>query len=458
MIKRESVKSRDQEDLFRHKLVNIIDMSHELVELSRIIDWDQLDAELLEHYNQDWGRPAKPIRLMVGLLMLQHIYNLSDELLVSRWKENPYFQYFCGCDYFQHQLPINPTSLIKFRRRISSRGCERILSETIKTAITGKVVKRSDLATVVVDTTIQEKNITYPTDTKLGYRCLLKLVALAKQHNVPLRQTYVRKSKEASFKASQYARSNKHKLMKKEVKKVRNYLGRVYREIKRALVIEEKKALGADMIYDQAFIEKRNSLSEVLSLASRIIDPGPRNTGRIYSLHEPGVICFNKGKTYKRFEFGSKVSVVATHKQGLVLSCEGLLNNPYDGHSLSDSLLRAEKVGSAVINEVYVDKGYRGHQVTDKKVYISGQKRGVTRWIRHKMKRRNLVEAINSSMKNFGRMRRNFLKGLMGDALNAILCGMGHNLRMILVRIRARILFLLFQILNFLQKTSLQEK
>lgn len=146
---------------------------------------------------------------------------------------------------------------------------------------------------------------------------MLKLVALAKQYNIPLRQTYVRKSKEASFKASIYARSLKHKFMRKEAKKVRNYLGRVYREINKALVIEEKQALGVDMIYNRAFVEKRNSLREVLNLASRIIDPGPRNTGRIYSLHEPGVICFNKGKAYKRFEFGSKVSVVATHKQGL---------------------------------------------------------------------------------------------------------------------------------------------
>jgi len=452
MIRKNDRNAKLQDDMFRYKLEKLIDMRHELVALSKLIDWDQLNVELSEHYNQDWGRPAKPIRLMVGLLMLQHIHNLSDEALVARWVENPYFQYFCGCDYFQHHLPINPTSLIKFRKRISSQGCEKILSETIKTAITGKVVKKQDLTKVVVDTTIQEKNITYPTDTKLGYRCLLKLVALAKKHNIPLRQTYVRKSKEASFKASMYAKSNKHKLMRKEVKKVKNYLGRVYREINKALSAAEKEALGPDMIYEEGFVVKRNECNEYLSLASRIIDPGPRNICRIYSLHEPGVHCFNKGKTHKKFEFGSKVSVVATHKQGLVLSCESLLNNPYDGHTLSDSLIRAEKLSSSVIEEAYVDKGYRGHKITDKNVYISGQKQGVTRWIKHKMKRRNLVEGINGSMKNFGRMRRNYLKGLMGDSINAALCGAGHNLRMILVRIRARILFLLIQILNFFQK------
>lgn len=134
-------------------------MSHELVELSKLIDWDQLNVELSGYYNQDWGRPAKPIRLMVRLLMLQHIHNLSDESLVSRWLENPYFQYFCGCDYFQHQLPINPASLIKFRKRISSKGCAKILSETIKAAITSKIVKRADLTTVVVDTTIKKKTL-----------------------------------------------------------------------------------------------------------------------------------------------------------------------------------------------------------------------------------------------------------------------------------------------------------
>ena len=384
--------------------------------------------------------------------MLQHIHNLSDEALVSRWKENPYFQYFCGCDYFQHQLPINPTSLTKFRKRISSQCWEKILSETIKTAITGTVVKKQDLTKVVVDTTIQEKNITNPTDTKRAYKCLLKLVALAKKYNIPLRQTYVRKSKEASFKASMYAKSNKHKLMKKEIKKVKNYLGRVYRELNKALSLAEQEALGPDVIYDEGFIVKRNECRDILSLASRIIDPGPRNICRIYSLHEPGVHCFNKGKTHKKFEFGSKVSVVATHKQGLVLSCASLLNNPYDGHTLSDSLIRAEKLSSASIKEAYVDKGYRGHKIIDKEIFISGQKRGVTRWIKDKMKRRNLIEGINGSMKNFGRMKRNYLKGLIGDSINAALCGVGHNLRMILVRIRARILFLFIRILKFLEK------
>lgn len=151
-------------------------------------------------------------------------------------------------------------------------------------------------------------------------------------------------------------------------------------------------------------------------------------------MHAPEVECIAKGKAHKPYEFGVKVGVVTTSKESFVVGMKALPGNPYDGHTLEASLEQAARLTGMAPKEVYVDRGYRGHGVTLEtlKVWIAGARRGVTVAIKKKLKRRNAIEPVIGHLKSDGRLARNFLKGALGDAMNALLCGAGHNLRKIL--------------------------
>jgi len=179
------------DDLFRHRLENLIDTCHELVKLSESINWDHFEGQWGATFC-DNGRPGIATRLIAGRHYLKHTYALSDEQVVQRWSENPYWQYFCGATYFQHELPLNPSSLTRWRQRLGGKGMESLLSATIDAAIESKAVKARDLKRVTVDSTVQEKAIAFPTDSRLYNRARERLVRLAKAHGVPLRQSYVR--------------------------------------------------------------------------------------------------------------------------------------------------------------------------------------------------------------------------------------------------------------------------
>ena len=153
--------------LFETKLTDIVEEKHELCILSGHIDWDALNDKFKVVYCENFGRPGKEIRLMISLQYLKYTFNVSDEVLVKMWVENPYWQYFSGEEYFQHSFPINPSLMTKFRNRVKSNNIEHLLSETIKSGLTLKVINKKSLENVTVDTTVQEKNITFPTDAKL---------------------------------------------------------------------------------------------------------------------------------------------------------------------------------------------------------------------------------------------------------------------------------------------------
>ncbi len=220
-------------DLFRHRLENMLDMRHELIRLSNLIHWPALAKEFGAFYSEGQGRPGKPIRLMAGLILLQHTYKLSDEEVVLRGRENPYWQYFCGFEYFQHDFPLDPTSLIKWRKRIGKEGCEKILVLPVQAGIESGTLKVSHTKRVIVDTTVQEKNIAFPTDSALYVKALEKLVAFAKQLGIELRQTYKRKAKVLALQVSRYAHASQFKRMHKPLRTLKCLVGRVYRDIQR---------------------------------------------------------------------------------------------------------------------------------------------------------------------------------------------------------------------------------
>lgn len=402
--------------LFEIRLSDQINPKQPLYRLSQLLDWDGIERDIEELFFADKGRPGQSTRLVVGLLMLQHMFEISDEQVVEAWVENPYWQYFCGYDYLQWEVPIDRTSLTKWRHRLGEAGLDLILSYTVKAAKEAGIVAKKDLSQVAVDTTVMEKNITYPTDAKLYQRSRERLVKLAKKLGIELRQTYVRVAKTALVKTSRYAHAKQMKRAKKQIKKLKTFLGRVVRDVDRKS--KQLKILPPE-------------LKEELRIAKRILEQKRQSKNKIYSVHEPDVECISKGKVHKRYEFGNKVSLVLTHKIGLALSAKALHGNPYDGHTLKDALDGAEKNSKAEIKRAFVDKGYRGHGIEDKTIIMSGQKKGMTLHLKRLLKRRQAIEPHIGHMKSDGKLGRNYLRGKVGDKNNAVLVGVGHNLRLI---------------------------
>jgi IS5 family transposase len=409
-------------DLFRNRLENLLNQRHELYRLAGLIDWSQFDSEFGSLYCPDNGCPAKATRLMVGLQYLKHIYGMSDEAVVRRWVENPYWQYFCGATYFEHQLPIDPSSMTRFRRRIGEPGCELILQATVAAGLKSKTIKPAHLKRITVDTTVQEKAVSFPTDSKLLNRSRVRLVKLCRQNGVVLRQSYARKGPEALFKANRYAHARQFRRMRGRVKKLRTYLGRVVRDIERKIA-------------NQA--EKQVVFAEELALAKRLLAQQKKDKNKLYSLHAPEVECISKGKAHKRYEFGVKASIATTNKSNFVVGGMALPGNPCDGHTLTKALAQVRRMTGSVIEEAFVDRGYRGHGETQTTVFISGQRRGIkTQRLKCSLKRREAIEPVIGHLKSDGLLGRNYLKGTEGDQMNVILSCAGHNLRLILRQLR----------------------
>lgn len=396
--------------LFQGRLSDQLDPSHHLRLLAEIIDWKALEENLALYFDPDRGAPGKPVRLIVGLLMLQSMFNLSDVAVVEQWVENGYWQFFCGFDHLQWDFPLDPSSLSRWRRRLGKEGIELILKQTVDAAKRSGAILKSSLKRAVVDTTVMPKNITFPTDAKLYYRALRALVRQAKRRNFRLRQSYARVSKRALIRSSRYAHARQMRRSKRETKRLKTWLGRVYREVSR---------------------QAGPSLSRLLGTVERILQQTRTSSDKVYSIHEPQVRCIAKGKVGRKYEFGCKVSLVVTLKEGLVLSSQALTGNPYDGHTLSETLAKAEELSGARIERAYVDKGYRGHGDETHEVFISGQRRGVTRSIRKELKRRQSIEPHISHMKSENRLGLNRLAGFLGDQLNALLAGLGHNMNLL---------------------------
>lgn len=415
-----------QKNLFLIPLDRLIDPRHPLAKLSGQINWGAFDETFGSLYSPGMGRPAKPTRLMVGLHYLKHTHDLSDEEVVARWVENPYWQYFCGGENFVHELPIDPSLMTRWRKRLGEKGLEKLFEETIKTGLSTGVLKPSALEKLNVDTTVQEKAITYPTDAKLYHRMRQKLVRLAKRQGVELRQSYTFLSKKALFMQGQYSRSRKPRKSAGQVRKIKVYLGRVARDI-------ERKVAG------KAGLTK--AFSSHLALAQRILKQQRGDKGKVYSVHEPEVQCIAKGKVHKKYEFGCKVGIVATSRHPFIVGIKAFTGNPYDGHTLAECIEQAERLTGRAASAVFVDKGYRGHNYTGKAaVHIAGTKKKVSRTLKRWLKRRSAIEPVIGHTKAESRLGRNYLKGAEGDVMNALLAGSGQNIR----RLLAALLLFLF--------------
>jgi IS5 family transposase len=428
-----------QTDLLRSRLDAIIDMDHALVKLSRTIDWSFLEQRLGAVYQDKPGRPPLPTRLMAGLAVLKHTYDLSDEVLCERWVENPYYQFFCGEEFFQHRLVFDRSSLTRWRQRMGEEKLQALLQESLSVATRTEAIKPSDLNRVIVDTTVQPKNVMFPTDARLLNRAREILVRLAKGAGLTLRQSYRRVGKLALISHQRYAHAKQFKRANRALRTLRTYLGRVIRDIARKLEGE-------------VGLLDRVALDRMLALARCVLEQKQRQRGRkIYSLHAPEVECIGKGKAHRPYEFGVKVSVATTlaHAKGgqFVAHVKALPGNPYDGHTLATVIPDMEAMIGNTIERILADKGYRGHNAPPDykfRVFTSGQKRRVTPNIKRELRRRSAVEPVIGHLKSEHRMGRNYLWHPQGDAANAVLAAVGYNFR----RLIRWLGLLLSQILN----------
>jgi len=412
-------------DLFRARLEQIINMKHELVQLAGKIDWAWLDGEIAPLYS-DKGRPGIETRFVIGLLLLKHIYGLSDEGVCERWIYDPYFQHFTGEEFFQHEFPHERSDLSHWRKRLGNK-LELLLAESLRVAHESGALRSKDLARVTVDTTVQPKAITFPTDAKLLHAAIRGLNRLAKKHGMRLRQSYLRVAKHAAMMAGRYAHAKQFNRHRKQLRILRSRLGRIIRDIGRKIA-------------GQPALEEVFALP--LARASQIRSQQQRQRGwKLYAFHAPEVECIGKGKARAPYEFGVKVALVTTNARApggqFVLGAKALPGNPYDGHTLKAAIEDTEQLTGHTIERVYVDKGYRGHDAANPhRVFISGQKRGVFGAIKRELRRRSAIEAVIGHMKAGGHLDRCYLKGAAGDAANAILSAVGYNLRLVLAWLR----------------------
>jgi len=395
--------------------------NHELFRLASVIPWDRLATDFGALYCADNGRPGVPIRLMVGLHLLKHIDGISDEAVVAKWVENPYWQWFCGEEFFQHELPINPSQMTRWRKRIGEEGMEKLLQATIEAGKITRTITERSFEKVIVDTTVQPKAIQHPTDARLYRKVHAAILRIAEKEGLDLRQSYRKLMDRAFRKHAGHMKAKQFKRAKKVLKSLKTMAGRVVRDVERKLTDAAWEAhCGKFLLSELILTQKRTT------------------KGKVYSLHASEVECIAKGKAHRPYEFGVKVSLAVTHKEGFVVGIQSCPDNPYDGHTLDGQLDQVERLTGQLPAFTFVDKGYKGHGIPEERsrVLISGtRKLGYT--LKRHLRRRSAVEPEIGHMKAEGLLGRNFLKGVQGDAINAILCGAGHNLRKILARLRA---------------------
>lgn len=392
-------------------LIDTIDQRHPLVLLSDKIRWQRFEELFSKHYSERMGKPAKPIRLMVSLLILKQLRNLSDESIVEQWSENLYFQYFSGQQFFVPKVPCSSTELVEFRKRIGTEGIEEIFKESIH--VNDKDAK-DDILTV--DTTVQEKNITYPTDTKLHRRIIKKCVGIARVEGIELRQSYHFTLKRLNVLLRfQHTKSGSAQARKAR-KKIKTIAGRLERELRRKL--------------SAAAFEKHK---EQLDIYHRVLLQKRSDSDKIYSLHEPEVKCYTKGKEHKKFEFGSKASVLITQSTGVIVGALSFNQNIHDSKTLEPVLEQYERLTEKKPKEVYADRGYRGpKQVKEVAIKVPKPDKTITKEQRKRHGRRAAIEPVISHLKFDYRLIRNFLKGSQGDTMNLLLSAAAFNFKRVM--------------------------
>lgn len=383
---------------------------HPLFILADKINWSVFEESFAKHYREGFGRPAKPIRLMVSLLMLKHLRNLSDESVVEQWSENAYYQYFSGQKAFASKEPCEASELVHFRNRIGAEGVELILKESIR--INGKDGEEDKGS---VDTTVQEKNITFPTDNKLHRKIIKKCTAIAEKEGLELRQSYSRTLKRLGIEQRFRNHPKNGKKARRADRKVKTIAGRLVRELVRKL--------------------SPGQYAAELALFQRVLDQQRKDKNKIYSLHEPEVRCISKGKEHKKYEFGSKVSITLTRNSGVIIGALNIPTNDYDGHTLEPAIEQQQRLTGHILKEVAVDRGYRGiKEVRGTAIHTPkpfAKKLSTYQKAKRKkgFSRRAAIEPVISHLKTDYRLSRNFYKGINGDNFNVMLAAAAMNLK-----------------------------
>lgn len=410
-MKPQRIKRDPQMDLFKIELNRIINPGHPLAQLAKQMDWAAFDEKFEPHFS-DEGRPAIATRLMVALHYLKYTHDLSDEDAVARWVENPYWQHFSGRQHFEHKFPIDPSSMTRWRKRIGVDGAETLLSQTITTAVKQGYLKRTQLTRVSVDTTVQTKEIRFPTDARLYDRMRERLVKNAMTDGIDLRQSYERVGKKTLRRQQNYAHAQQGRRAARETKRLKTILGRVVRDI------------------DRKTTKPSEVLKEQLMLARQLMQQKRDSKNKIYSIHEPQVECIAKGKAHQRYEFGCKVGFSVTAKGNWIVGAQAFSGNPYDGHTLTKSLQQTERLTNTGIQQATCDQGYRGHGVEDVNVLIVPRRKNhASRAIRRWWRRRNAIEPIIGHQKSDHRLNRNQLAGEFGDQINVVFSACGFNIK-----------------------------
>lgn len=393
-------------------LEDLLDQQHPLYKLSHKLNWLVFEQAFTPLYCLDNGRPAKPIRLMCGLLILKHLRNISDESVVEQWSENAYFQYFCGMREFVPSFPCNASELVHFRKRIGEKGIELILAESIR--VNDDKSDDEHHGTAFIDSTVQEKNVTYPTDAKLHKKIISKVQKIVKELNLPMRQSYTFVLKDI-YRAQRFRNhpKNRKKAIRAD-KRLRTIAGRLVRELERNL--------GENRQYD-----------ELLSTFKKILLQRRNSCHKIYSIHEPDVQCISKGKEHKKYEFGNKVSIIRS-TTGVILGAVSF-RNEYDGHTIDKSLEQVRRLTGKSIKRLAGDRGYRGKkEINGTQILIPDTPKAKDTYYQRKKKhklfcKRAGIEPTIGHLKTDYRLGRNFYKGLFGDAINVMLAAAAYNFK-----------------------------
>lgn len=403
---------------------------HPLYILANQVEWDVFEKAFSKLYSNE-GRPAKPIRLMVSLLMLKHIRNLSDESVVEQWLENVYYQYFSGEKVYASGVPCEASELVHFRNRIGTEGIELIFKESIR--VNGKDGNEQEATT---DTTVQEKNITYPTDNKLYRKIIKKCVGIALEQGIELRQSYTRTVRKLLMEQRFRNHPKNKSRARKADRKIKTIAGRLVRELERKLTAGVHQ--------------------NTLELFKTVLLQKKSDSNKVYSLHEPNVQCMTKGKEHKKYEFGSKVSIITTKTTGVIIGAINIEKNIHDSKTLLPAIEQQQKLTGITLKNNYVDRGYRGIKEVLGTNIITPDKPGKQRSpyqkqkMRNGFKRRAAIEPKIGHLKQDHRLGRNFYKGIQGDNINVMLAAAGMNFKRMLNKWKVNPLIFLAQLFQAL--------
>jgi IS5 family transposase len=422
-----------QQNLFKTRLTELINMDHPLVKLAQEISWDKMEQEFAGFFSEQ-GRPCVAIRKIAGMLLLKEMFKASDESVVERWIENAYWQYFTGETFFQTDQPFDPSNFVHFRNRIGERGLEFLLGQSV--SLHPKAQTEDE---VQIDTTVGEKNITFPTDAKLAKKVIDNCVKIAEKEGVVQRQSYKRVSKQLLRSAYFGHHPKRQKNARMARKKLRTIGKRVLRELERKLPENILK-----------------DYREIFSIYLKALTQEKTTKDKIYSLHEPQVACIAKGKSGKNYEFGTKLAVVRGRKTGIISAVKRFSGNPHDSKTLEESLAQSERVrksiGGTRPKRAATDRGFRGIKEVEGTVILLPTKKEKTRYgqqvARLRFRARAAIEPCISHLKRNHSLGLNFLKGVAGDINNALLAGIGYNLKMRLNQIKEKILLWLELVLR----------